>query len=160
MFSIVKNRLLKTGCLLLVLLVLLARQGTYLTFHHCKVDNRFSVAANDVSVSCSHCEAHGCSTEKHTQSANHNDGQQFEPSCCCEDIDADNWVSNSYTFPFEKNLLSCFAAILSPSQSIILTDVAAVPLARNGFRPAVTFRFSGRQMLTFFSQMKLDPFIL
>ncbi len=160
MFSIVKNRLLKTGCLLLALLVLLAFQGSYLTFHHCKVDNRFSVAANGVSVSCSHCEAHGCSAEQHSQSANHNDGQQFDPSCCCEDIEADNWISNSYTFPFEKNLLSCFSAILLSSQSVILADQTAAPLVSSGFRPVVDFRISGRQMLTFFSQMKLDPFIL
>lgn len=164
MFPAVKNRLLKIGSLLQVLLVLLVCHGSQLTFHHCSADDHFFAVSNGVSALCTHCEVLGCSgVEDVNCSENQKDIQNFEPTCCCEDIDAENWVSNCYTFSisilFEKGFLSGLVTAQLSNHSIdLLHQVVAIVKKRYG--PVAAFRVSGRQMLTFFSQMKLEPFFL
>lgn len=146
---------LRIGSLLLAVAMLFVSVGWDVCFHYCTsshtVTSHFSVGSTD-HAKC----ADDCLEDSHL---NHPAATHFDARGCCEDFDSRIQFTDNFTFSPEKQHVFFFhpVAILDFNWSSVSLEVIQV-LRQNFSRKRPVFP-SGKEMMVFFSCLRLNPLV-
>lgn len=143
----------------MALLVLFVSMGWNINSHYCTEDNHLLSSFGDASLLCEHCHHH---TPHHHDEVCFHEQQEthFDTKCCCEDFENTIQFTDNYTFSSDKNQcnLLCTAIIHPLRLSGASLDIH--PFSQQFSAKEIPLFTSGRQMVIFFSNLKLNPFLL
>lgn len=151
-----KKRILQIGSLVMALVVLFVSMGWDVKFHYCTEDHHLNSSFVDAAGACAHCLNHEHEHETHFV---HQHGLQFNAKCCCEDFESLIQFSDNFVFSPEKHL----DVYLQPFAFVHYDLLKLMPKANQAFHYFTSRKIphfvSGREMLVFFSALRLNPLV-
>ena len=143
----------------MALAVLFVTAGWDVKFHYCTVDHELTASFGDASSSCEHCVGHHHDHHEALTTASTPAVTQFNAKCCCDDYDELIQFSDDYVFSSEKHI----GFQLQPSAVTRFdhqTLACVIQQVFQHFTPRKIPNFSsGREMLVFFSSLRLNPLV-
>ena len=155
-FCAMKKRSLQIGSCLMVFVVLFVSMGWDVKFHYCTEDHRLSGSFVEVTESCAHCLSH---EQEHEARFVQQHEIQFKAKCCCEDFKSLIQFTDNYVFSPEQHLDIHF----QPFVFSHLYLLESMPKTKQVFQLFTSRKiphfFSAKEMLVFFSALKLNPLV-
>ena len=151
-----KKRILQISSLVMALVVLFVSMGWDVKFHYCTEDHHLSGSFVDAAESCHHCIGHEHGHEAHFT---HQDVVQFNAKCCCEDFDSVIQFTDNFVFSPDKHLnIQLQPMVLAHHDIQELLPKTQQVLQQFTARKIPHF-FSARELLVFFSALRLNPLV-
>ena len=151
-----KKRILQIGSVVMAFVVLFVSMGWDVKFHSCTEDHHLTSSFVDAAESCPHCFGHEHEHETHFV---HQHGLQFNAKCCCEDFESLIQFSDNFVFSPDKHLDIHF-------QPFVFTHLnlqELLPKTQQVFCYFTTRKIplftSARELLVFFSALRLNPLV-
>jgi hypothetical protein len=149
---------LKTGSILMALLVLLVSVGLNVSYHQCSVKQTVTYSFGDASELCKHCKSHHHNHMTKAVFEDHLKIIHLGSKCCCEDFSSKIQVTDNYVFSLLKNLVPDLGAVVVPYFQIPDVDFERHETTKLAFWKVPILRL-GPEKVIFYSELKLDPFI-
>ena len=151
-----KKRLLQIGSMLMALVVLFVSMGWDVKFHYCTEDHHLSGSFVDAAESCMHCMGHEHEHEAHFT---HQDVVQFNAKCCCEDFDSVIQFTDNFVFSPEKHLEIQFQPFVFVHHDLQELMPKAQQALHHFTARKIPHFYSARELLVFFSVLRLNPLV-
>ena len=140
----------------MALVVLFVSMGWGVKFHYCTEDHHLSGSFGEAAELCLHCLEHEHEHEAHFTQPHE---IQFNAKCCCEDFESKIQFTDNYVFSPEKHLDIHFQPLVIAHFDLL----ELMPKANQVFHLFSTQKiplfFSAREMLVFFSVLRLNPLV-
>ena len=153
-----KKRLLKIGSLFMALVVLFVSMGWDVKFHYCTEDHHLTGSFVDAAESCLHCMGHEHEHE-HEAHFTHADVLQFNAKCCCEDFNSVIQFTDNFVFSPEKHLDIQFQPFVFVHHDIQELMPKAQQALYHFTARKIPHFYSARELLVFFSALRLNPLV-
>ena len=151
-----KKGLLKIGSLFMTLVVLFVSMGWDVKFHYCTEDHHLSGSFVNAAESCMHCMGHEHEHEAHFT---HQDVVQFNAKCCCEDFDSVIQFTDNFVFSLEKHLDIHLQPIVFAHYDLQELMPKAQQVLHHFTTRKIPHFYSARELLVFFSALRLNPLV-
>ena len=155
-FCGMKKRLLGIGSLFVALVVLFVSMDWDVKFHYCTEDHTLTGSFVDAAASCLHCHGHEHEHETHAVPQH---GLQLNARCCCEDFESLIQFTDNFVFSSDKQLTVYF----QPFVLAHLDLLERMPKVQQFFHLFTLRKIphfcSARELLVFFSALRLNPLV-
>ncbi len=154
-----REKLLKSISVLAAMLVMFVSMGWNVNFHYCTESNHMSGSFGDASKYCAHCANHHHAHMNEKQFAEHLKVIHFGEKCCCEDFSSKIQFNDNFVFSPNKHLSTQLPSFVLPFVIHVVDNDVFSEYIQIFTQIKIPSLPTGRLLLIFFSQLRLDPFI-
>ena len=156
-----KKRWLQIGSLLIALLMLWVSADWDVKFHYCTETHVLLGSFGLTADLCPHCQTHEHEHDHAHEApqAPHDERAQLNQKCCCEDFEQLVQFADGFVFSPEKHLNVFFQAFTFINVDLLSLPTITQKLGIHGSILKIPIFVSGREMLVYFSSLKLNPLV-